>query len=76
MANSEWWNGGEWRIAIGEWLFLEGSAPALPKNFRRIRRCALQFYQPALAGFVSAATNFSWWTNFGGSGSRQDDSEW
>jgi hypothetical protein len=26
-------NGSEWRIATGEWFFLEGSAPALPKIF-------------------------------------------
>jgi hypothetical protein len=26
--------------------FLEGSAPALPKNFQHIRRCALRFCQP------------------------------
>jgi len=26
-------NEGEWRIAIGKWFFLEGSAPALPKIF-------------------------------------------
>jgi len=25
--------GGEWRIANGEWFFLEGSATALPKFF-------------------------------------------
>jgi len=25
--------------------FLEGSAPALPKNFRHIRRCALQHHR-------------------------------
>jgi hypothetical protein len=30
----------EWRI-----VFLEGSAPALPKNFRRIKRCGLQNYR-------------------------------
>jgi hypothetical protein len=30
----------EWRI-----VFLEGSAPALPKNFRRIKRCAIQNYR-------------------------------
>jgi hypothetical protein len=26
-------NGSEWRIATGEWFFLEGSVPTLPKNF-------------------------------------------
>jgi len=34
-------------MASSEWrtVFLEGSAPALPKNFRRIKRCAIQNYR-------------------------------
>jgi len=39
MANSEWRvANGEWRMVSGEWrtVFLEGSAPALPKNFRHL----------------------------------------
>jgi len=36
MANSEWRVvNGEWRMVSSEWrtVFLEGSAPALPKKF-------------------------------------------
>jgi len=33
------------------------SAPALPKIFWHIGRCALQFCQPALAGFVTLDTD-------------------
>jgi hypothetical protein len=39
MANSEWRvANGEWRMVSSEWrtVFLEGSAPALPKNFRHL----------------------------------------
>jgi hypothetical protein len=36
----------EWRVANSRVVrFLEGSALALPKNFLRIRRCALQFFR-------------------------------
>jgi hypothetical protein len=48
--------------------FLEGSALALPKNFRRIKRCALQFFSLlyALVDFVSFGRSGSCPTaNFG-----------
>jgi hypothetical protein len=32
-------NGSEWRIATGEWFFLEGSVPTLPKNFLLFKNC-------------------------------------
>jgi len=46
VANSEWFSGGQRSCAA--------------EKFRRIRRCALQFFHPALAGFVFVVTNFGW----------------
>jgi len=38
VGESAGWESSEWRVASGEWFFLEGSAPALPiKIFRSCR---------------------------------------
>ncbi len=33
----------DWRLATSEWFFLEGSVPALPKNFWAFNNCTLHF---------------------------------
>jgi hypothetical protein len=45
-------------------FFLEGSAPALPKNSRHIRICALQFFNPLQQVSFFVATDFSLWLNW------------
>ncbi|MDT7893639.1 MAG: hypothetical protein RRA51_04905, partial [Armatimonadota bacterium] len=52
----------EWRLASSKWrmVFLEGSAPALPKNSAH-QEMRPPVFQPVLAGFIFAATNFKWW---------------
>jgi len=53
----------EWRVANSEW-FSGGQRSCAAEKFRRIRRCALQFFHPALAGFVFVVTNFSRWASW------------
>jgi len=33
-------NDSEWRVAIDGWFFLEGGAPALPRNFATLKGSA------------------------------------
>jgi hypothetical protein len=64
MANSDWRMVKRqifWRAVLPHCrkfsAHQEMASASITENFRRIRRCALQFFQPALAGFVLVDTD-------------------